>query len=288
MKKLYIKFKKLLRKSFIPLTICVILLFSLSVPVSAVVTHTYSIPISKPNVDGYTSYIEIVYNNFQSAEVCILNCRNIVDNSSAPIILDVYDDHIIASTIDEAHISYFSCTSYGGTYYNSSLSGEIYLGYSGGINGIYVYGVERCVFQSDVSVYGDFAIAYGTDDIYLKHFEFIENYIKDNQQEILNGWENKNTEEDINTEIGSSIGNHNDLENKIEADSQVGVNDAKGLFSNFSLNRGNIGSGLLAITNIFTNLFNIGFTNDLLQYGLVIGLFGFVIGTAQLLIRGKK
>ncbi len=190
-------------------------------------------------------------------------------------------------------LNYFSRTDSSGNVEYADFS---YAGWGYGFNFDYPEKLNKYVkytLSLYVYVQGNYFETFiNLDNIYITAYteeEALANGIIDNQNQntdkILNGWDNAPPVD------SSSVNNHNQIENEINANNQQGITDTKGLFSNFNLSNGNIGRGLLAVTQIFNNLTAVGWLNELLQYGLIIGIFGFILGTTQLIrsfIGGRK
>lgn len=253
--------------------------------------------ISKPNITANTYYVEVLYNNGISAEVDILSVRSSNPNDSIqypPIDVQITNSSITFVSHFEGTQYLFNCfwiTSAGnnGVY---QTDGEFLQISFSNIAGIHLYGNFN-VISGSLPTNTNWNINYSSDASIIAELEKITNAlnsqnnndivssIEQSTNEILNGGGSRPT---VDT---STVNQHNTLENQINTNNTVGVNEAKNLFSNFTLDT-NITNGLLAVTNLFNSVSNVGWIPEILKLSLMLGLLAFVLGTVQLIRKASE
>ena len=253
--------------------------------------------ISKPNITSNTYYVEVLYNNGTSAEVDILSVRS--NNPYEIIQYPPIDVQITNSSI--TFVSHFEGTQYlfncfwitsagnNGVY---QTDGEFLQISFSNIAGIHLYGNFNVVSGS-LPTNTNWSINYSSDASVIEELEKITNAlnsqnnndivssIEQSTNQILNGGGSR---PNVDT---STVNQHNTLENQINANNTAGVNEVKNLFSNFSLDT-NITNGLLAVTNLFNSVSNVGWLPELLKLSLMLGLWAFVLGIVQLIRKASE
>ncbi len=303
-------FNRIPKKSKIILLFVVLFIFAtiFIVPVNASASSPRNIPFNEyfTNVDSFgiaslngESYNAVVSNvTFDSS---YLSLYYPFDNNSYALELDLTVSDQYKNTpyhsyfkfvfpFDDDTKYYYNGGDYWGKFFTAHctlVGGEIVQGtFNWDGTCTFTFGerfvqIERFYFSFPVYVTSNYSsvnwYVAGSSIVAMTDNEYNTNAILDNQNQntdkILNGWE---SESNVDTE---SVDEHNELDNTISNNNQIGMNEAKDLFTNFSFNDGgSVYRGLLAVTNVFNKFSNIPLFSNILKYSLVTGLFAFVIG----------
>ena len=301
------KIKKLLLVFFV-----VISIISFSC-ISASAATTYNISCSQPQLQGNDCYLEIVT---ESGMTTVIYCKAITNSTLETPSLNVSfyayvnvdylwisaspNSYTVNGQRYEIHTYGMYFLDYGFSYTTlnqGSLTG-FYLGNTGSVIGVNGYNCD----VTNVGTFSGFTFAYGNDVNINNKLDSIIAGIQGGNQQIIDN-QNQNTDkvtanQDKNTEeIKNGWQNDKELDksktdeyqNK-EQELMDGTAEARASSVNFLNNFGgllndtSISKGLLAVSSIMTQFFNIGWLSGLVNFALSIGAFAFIIGSVVMVV----
>lgn len=300
--------KKTTKKIIIICLLCVLLISTFVFSASAVHGIYRTLPIARPPCDSSYGYVEVVVDHNNGSYGCFVYIFQLLNTDE--------DSHVIVTCSNNSRTMNFSysgvsggavnviCMNEAGTKWElggGSLISDTHT--KGDIVGIHCYGPALTINLTSYNY--PFSLLYSEDSAAYVMLNSILQELRGNNSEIIQN-QNENAQQIIDAQKEAteqvtngyeasaqpntdSIGSLQSVEGNIDSATASGRDNVNSTFSNFSLgNNSSIGKGMLAFTNIAKEFLGISGFNEIINFGLVLGLVAFLLGVGAIFTGGKN